>query len=106
MNVDAQALINKLTSNYAQEIAIKDQQLAMAQVQIDQLNAKLAEKEDLKMAKTLSLLILHHRRLKLVIPPLALLVVAMIMATDLTKALQLLLNWAMLAAILNRSVAH
>lgn len=45
MNIDAQALINKLTSNYAQEIALKDQQLAMAQVQIDQLNAKLAEKE-------------------------------------------------------------
>ena len=45
MNIDAQALINKLTSNYAQAIAIKDQQLAMAQVQIDQLNAKLAEKE-------------------------------------------------------------
>ncbi|MDO7806461.1 hypothetical protein Q7Q91_15830 [Lactiplantibacillus pentosus] len=45
MNVDAQTLINKLTSNYAQEIALKDQQLAMAQVQIDQLNAKLAEKE-------------------------------------------------------------
>ncbi|MCG0728548.1 hypothetical protein [Lactiplantibacillus plantarum] len=45
MNIDAQALISKLTSNYAQEIAIKDQQLAMAQVQIDQLNAKLTEKE-------------------------------------------------------------
>ena len=45
MNVDTQALINKLTSNYAQSIAVKDQQLAMAQVQIDQLNAKLAEKE-------------------------------------------------------------
>ncbi|MDR4073146.1 hypothetical protein KKP3161_000318 [Lactiplantibacillus plantarum] len=48
MNIDAQALINKLTSNYAQEIALKDQQLAMAQVQIDQLNAKLAEKEEPK----------------------------------------------------------
>ncbi|UQB60351.1 hypothetical protein KCZ48_09955 [Lactiplantibacillus plantarum] len=46
MNVDAQDLINKLTSNYAQAIAIKDQQLAMAQVQIDQLNAKLVEKEE------------------------------------------------------------
>ncbi|MCG0738283.1 hypothetical protein [Lactiplantibacillus plantarum] len=45
MNIDAQALINKMTSNYAQTIAVKDQQLAMAQVQIDQLNAKLAEKE-------------------------------------------------------------
>lgn len=45
MNIDAQALINKLTSNYAQSIALKDQQLAMAQVQIDQLNAKLDEKE-------------------------------------------------------------
>ncbi|WP_167803151.1 hypothetical protein [Lactiplantibacillus plantarum] len=45
MNVDAQALINKMTSNYAQAIAVKDQQLAMAQVQIDQLNAQLAEKE-------------------------------------------------------------
>lgn len=45
MDINAQALINKLTSNYAQAIAIKDQQLAMAQVQIDQLNAKLAEKE-------------------------------------------------------------
>ncbi|KZU84736.1 hypothetical protein [Lactiplantibacillus plantarum] len=46
MDINAQALINKLTSNYAQEIALKDQQLAMAQVQIDQLNAKLAEKEE------------------------------------------------------------
>lgn len=45
MNIDAQALINKLTSNYAQSIALKDQQLAMAQVQIDQLSAKLVEKE-------------------------------------------------------------
>ena len=45
MNIDAQALINKLTSNYAQTIALKDQQLAMAQVQIDQLKAKLADKE-------------------------------------------------------------
>ncbi|MBS0937930.1 hypothetical protein [Lactiplantibacillus plantarum] len=45
MNIDAQALINKMTSNYARAIAVKDQQLAMAQVQIDQLNAKLAEKE-------------------------------------------------------------
>lgn len=45
MNIDAQALINKMTSNYAQAIAVKGQQLAMAQVQIDQLNAKLAEKE-------------------------------------------------------------
>ena len=45
MNIDAQALINKMTSNYAQAIAVKAQQLAMAQVQIDQLNAKLAEKE-------------------------------------------------------------
>lgn len=45
MNIDAQALINKLTSSYAQAIALKDQQLAMAQVQIDQLNAQLAEKE-------------------------------------------------------------
>ena len=45
MNIDAQALINKMTSNYAQAIAVTDQQLAMAQVQIDQLNAKLAEKE-------------------------------------------------------------
>ena len=44
MNIDAQALISKLTSNYAHAIAVKDQQLAMAQVQIDQLNAKLAEK--------------------------------------------------------------
>lgn len=48
MDINAQTLINKLTSNYAQEIAIKDQQLAMAQVQIDQLNAKLAEKEEPK----------------------------------------------------------
>ena len=45
MNIDAQALINKMTSNYAQAIAVKDQQLSIAQVQIDQLNAKLAEKE-------------------------------------------------------------
>lgn len=51
MNIDAQALVNKLTSNYAQEIALKDQQLAMAQVQIDQLNAKLAEKEEDKDGK-------------------------------------------------------
>ena len=46
MNIDAQALINKMTSNYAQAIAVKDQQLAMAQVQIDQLTKKLAEKEE------------------------------------------------------------
>ncbi|MCG0755682.1 hypothetical protein IMAU60049_00119 [Lactiplantibacillus plantarum] len=51
MNIDAQALINKLTSNYAQAIALKDQQLAMAQVQIDQLNAKLDKKEKLKNGK-------------------------------------------------------
>lgn len=51
MNIDAQDLINKLTSNYAQEIAIKNQQLAMAQVQIDQLNAKLDEKEVTKDGK-------------------------------------------------------
>ncbi|WP_259769731.1 hypothetical protein [Pediococcus pentosaceus] len=51
MDIDAQALINKLTSNYAQSIALKDQQLAMAQVQIDQLNAKLAKKEAPKDGK-------------------------------------------------------
>lgn len=51
MNIDAQTLVNKLTSNYAREIALKDQQLAMAQVQIDQLNAKLAEKEEDKDGK-------------------------------------------------------
>ncbi|ETY74065.1 hypothetical protein LFAB_09035 [Lactiplantibacillus fabifermentans T30PCM01] len=45
MDIDVKALINKMTSNYAQALAVKDQQLAMAQVQIDQLNAKLAEKE-------------------------------------------------------------
>ncbi|MEE6711035.1 hypothetical protein PS410_02380 [Pediococcus acidilactici] len=45
MNIDAQALINKMTNNYAQAIALKDRELAMSQVQIDQLNAKLAEKE-------------------------------------------------------------
>lgn len=51
MNVDAQALINKMTSNYAQAIAVKDQQLAMLQVQIEQLNAKLDEKEAPKDGK-------------------------------------------------------
>lgn len=51
MNIDAQALINRLTSNYAQEIAMKDQQLVMAQVQIDQLNVKLTEKEESKDGK-------------------------------------------------------
>ncbi|MCS6094161.1 hypothetical protein D5S09_15835 [Lactobacillus sp. LMY-20] len=51
MNIDAQALINKLTSNYAQEIALKDQRLAMAQVRIDELNVKLTEKEESKDGK-------------------------------------------------------
>lgn len=51
MDINAQALIDKMTSNYAQTIALKDQQLAMLQVQIDQLNAKLAEKEAPKDGK-------------------------------------------------------
>lgn len=45
MEIQSEDLINKMTSNYAQAIAVKDQQIAMMQVQIDQLNAKLAEKE-------------------------------------------------------------
>ncbi|KZU90906.1 hypothetical protein A1D15_2822 [Lactiplantibacillus plantarum] len=51
MNIDAQALINKMTSNYAQAIAVKDQQLAMAQVQIDQLTKKLADQHKPNKAK-------------------------------------------------------
>ena len=45
MEIQSEALINKMTSNYAQEIAVKDQQLAMMQVQIEQLTKQLAEKE-------------------------------------------------------------
>lgn len=47
MNVDAQAVIKKMTSNYAMEIAYKDQQIALLQVQIEYLtedNAELKKK--------------------------------------------------------------
>ena len=45
MEIQSEDLINKMTSNYAQAIAVKDQQIAMMQVQVEQLTKQLAEKE-------------------------------------------------------------
>lgn len=53
-NIDAQALINKLIANNASDIAAKNSQIAMLEVQIENLkqqlneakNAAVAEKED------------------------------------------------------------